>query len=231
MSPTKLHRLPKKCALRKRLPDDCVRLVDRWLAAEGLSSLVIDVRRKSCFFFQLERAHNAFKAPLHGTVARYRKIKRFTLLYAVRDLCAHLGVPILEHNSQRPCKSLVTRGERQRAMHRLYGLKKTPLRLADALDLAGVTIPRHAFNRDDFEARSTCEQFWLAESYRPGHGLEACAKMRALTTGRMMTWEARATMRAELEAELEGRAHSNKWGMRAAIAEAHCPGPWGRERE
>lgn len=225
MPPTKLHRLPKKCALRKHLPEDCALLVDRWLAAEGLSSLLVDVRRTSCFFFQLERAHNVFHAERHGTLARYKKIKGVTLRYAFRDLCAHLGVPILEHNLQRPFKSLVTRGERQRARHNLYGLKKTPLRLADALDLAGVTIPRHAFKRDDFEARQTCEQFWLVESHRTEHAGESSGKMRTLSTARMERWEARATMRAELEAEQEGRAHSAKWGMRAAIADAHPPGP------
>ena len=110
-------------------------------------------------------------------------------------------------------------------MHKFYGLKNTPLRLADALDLAGVTIPRHAFNRDDFEARSTCEQFWMAESDRPGYGMEACAKMRALATGRMMTWELHATMKAELEAELEGRRHWKNWEVRADMGEADPPGP------
>jgi len=206
MPPTKLHRLPKKCALRKHLPPDCAYLVDRWLAAEGLSSLLIEFRRKCCFVDQLQ------------------KLKRWTFFYALRDLCARLGVPMLENDPQVPFKSIVTAGERQRARHNLYGLKNTPLRLADALDLAGVTIPRHAFKRDNFEARQTCEQFWVAESYRSRHGRESCGKMRKLATGRMETWEARATMRAELEAEQEGR-HSAKGGMRAAIAEDHLPGP------
>jgi hypothetical protein len=219
MPPTKLYRLPKKCALRKHLPSDCAYLVDRWLAAEGLSSLLIEFRRKCCFVDQLKKGYSAFHAERHGTAARYKKLKRWTFLYALRDLCARLGVPLLENDPQLPCKSLVTRGERQRARHNLYGLKNTPLRLADALDLAGVTVPRHPTWRDSFELRQPCEQFWMAESYRPGHGREACAKMRKLATGRMETWEARATMRAELEAEQEGRP-SAKGGMRAAMAEA-----------
>ena len=224
MPPTKLHRLPKKCALRKHLPPDCAYLVDRWLAAEGLSSLLIEFRRKCSFVDQLKKGFSAFHAERHGTVARYKKVKRWTILYALRDLCARLGVPMLENDPQVPFKSLVTRGERQRARHNLYGLKNTPLRVADALDLAGVRIPRHAFKRDNFEERPRCEQFWRAESYRSRHGREACAKMRKLATGRMETWEARATMRAELEAEQEGR-HSAKGGMRAAMADDHPPGP------
>ena len=225
MPPTKLHRLPKKCALRKHLPSDCAYLVDRWLAAEGLSSLVVEFCRKCSFVDQLQKGFSPFHAERHGTAARYKKVKRWTFLYALRDLCARLGVPLLENDPQVPFKSLVTRGERQRARHNLYGLKNTPLRLADALDLAGVTIPRHAFIRDDFEARSTCEQFWMAESDRAGYGMEACAKMRALATGRMMTWELRATMMAELEAELEGRRHWKNWEVRADMGEADPPGP------
>ena len=156
-APAKALSLPGTHPLRKCLPDDCVRLIDRHLGAHALQHIM--------------DAYGAFMWHSDGFRFREddpddffgRRDMTETLWEFLKCMETQLG------NRRGPSTYAATHWERRRALYHFWGTDSkyfrdtTSLRLADALDLAIVTPAGTLFGRqrlEKFRYKASVRQFY-----------------------------------------------------------------------
>lgn len=162
-APAKALSLPGAHPLRKCLPDDCVRLIDRHLAAHGLQHIM--------------EAYGAFM--WHSDGFRFREDDPddfFGRRGMTETLCEFLKCIEKQLGNRRgPSPYAATHWERRRALYHFWGTDSkyfqdtTSLRLAYALDLArakGSGGPRSEARRHKLFDRQRLEKFRYKASVR-----------------------------------------------------------------